>query len=198
MVKSNKREEIIKGAMEVFVKNGIDRTSLSDIAEHLGTTKSYFYFHFSSKEDLVFSIQKYIMDSAISYLESTVAKNITPAEKIKSWIDWNLDRVKERRVEVDFMYQAMFSKYISKFSRERREEILEIHRKYINLVGEVIKEGQEMGIFKNPYNPTVLATFMVGSLFSGIKVVYLGIEDADYIKESLKFSFLMMLGYEGV
>jgi Transcriptional regulator len=184
--------------MEVFVKNGIDRTSLSDIAEHLGTTKSYFYFHFSSKEDLVFSIQKYIMDSAISYLESTVAKNITPAEKIKSWIDWNLDRVKERRVEVDFMYQAMFSKYISKFSRERREEILEIHRKYINLVGEVIKEGQEMGIFKNPYNPTVLATFMVGSLFSGIKVVYLGIEDADYIKESLKFSFLMMLGYEGV
>jgi len=198
MVKSNKREEIIKGAMEVFVKNGIDRTSLSDIAEHLGTTKSYFYFHFSSKEDLIFSIQKYIMDSAISYLESTVAKNITPAEKIKSWIDWNLDRVKERRVEVDFMYQAMFSKYISKFSRERREEILEIHRKYINLVGEVIKEGQEMGIFKNPYNPTVLATFMVGSLFSGIKVVYLGIEDADYIKESLKFSFLMMLGYEGV
>ncbi len=198
MVKTDKRGEIILKAMEVFAKNGVDRTSISDLAQHIGTTKSYFYFHFSSKEDLIFSIQKYIMDGAISHLERVISLDLNPAEKIKAWIDWNLDMIRERKVEVDFMYQAMFSKYVAKFSRERREEILEIHRKYISLVGKIIREGQERGFFKNPYDHEILATFMLGSLFSGLKAAYLGFKETDYIKEGLKSSLLMMLGYEEV
>ncbi len=198
MVKSDKKEEIILKAMEVFARNGIDRTSISDLAEHIGTTKSYFYFHFSSKEDLIFSIQKYIMEGAISYLKGIILRDINPVEKIKVWIDWTLDGIRERKAEVDFMFQAMFSKYIFRFSKERREEILEMHRKYIELVGKIIMEGQNSGKFKNPYDPSLLAALLVGSLFSGLKIAYFGIEDTDYVREGLKFSLLMMLGYEEV
>ncbi len=198
MVKSDKKEEIILKAMEVFARNGIDRTSISDLAAHIGTTKSYFYFHFSSKEDLIFSIQRYIMEGAISYLKGIILQDINPVEKIKAWIDWTLNGIRERKVEVDFMFQAMFSKYISRFSKERRKEILEMHRKYIELVGRIIMEGQNSGKFKNPYNPSLLAALMVGSLFSGLKIAYFGIEDTDYVREGLKASLLMMLGYEEV
>jgi hypothetical protein len=39
---------------------------------------------------------------------------------------------------------------------------------------------------------------MLGSLFSGLKAAYLGFKETDYIKEGLKSSLLMMLGYEEV
>jgi AcrR family transcriptional regulator len=43
-------------ARELFARQGVQRTSLQDIADELGITKPALYYHFSSREDLVRSI----------------------------------------------------------------------------------------------------------------------------------------------
>lgn len=193
-----KKEEIILKAIEIFAKRGIDGTSMKDLAEYLGTTKSYFYFYFSSKDELVFSIQKYIMDSAISNLRNLKIRNISPVKKVEEWVNWHFNVLKENKTEVDFMYQAMFSKYVLKTREKFREEFRNMHKLYVNLISDIIREGQESGEFKNPSNPVVLSSLMIGALFSGIKLAYVGFMDMERVREDVKRSILTMLGYEKV
>ncbi|MEO0139618.1 MAG: TetR/AcrR family transcriptional regulator [candidate division WOR-3 bacterium] len=193
-----KREEIILKAMEIFAKRGIDGTSIKDLAEYLGTTKSYFYFYFSSKDEIIFSIQKYIMDSAISHLKRLKEMNITAAKKVEGWINWHFDALKENKTEVDFMYQAMFSKYVLKTKEKFKQEFRNMHGLYASLIADIVKEGQKRGEFRNSSDSTLLASLMVGSLFSGVKLAYLGFMDVERIREDVKKSILMMLGYEKV
>ncbi|BBX95051.1 TetR/AcrR family transcriptional regulator [Mycobacterium lacus] len=53
---SDTRQRIQEVARELFLRQGVQRTSLQDIADQLGITKPALYYHFTSREDLVRSI----------------------------------------------------------------------------------------------------------------------------------------------
>jgi AcrR family transcriptional regulator len=54
--RSDTRQRIQEVARDLFARQGVQRTSLQDIADELGITKPALYYHFSSREDLVRSI----------------------------------------------------------------------------------------------------------------------------------------------
>jgi AcrR family transcriptional regulator len=49
------RSRIQQVALELFVEQGYEKTSLREIAERLGVTKAALYYHFKTKEDIVAS-----------------------------------------------------------------------------------------------------------------------------------------------
>ncbi len=53
---SNMKENILNVAIKLITKNGIKNTSLSDIAKSAGISKGTLYYHYSSKDDLIFDI----------------------------------------------------------------------------------------------------------------------------------------------
>jgi AcrR family transcriptional regulator len=56
MAQSSTRERILDIALELFVAQGYDKTSLRDIAERLGTTKAALYYHFERKQDILLEL----------------------------------------------------------------------------------------------------------------------------------------------
>jgi AcrR family transcriptional regulator len=50
------RQRILDVALELFINQGYDGTSLRQIAERLGVTKAALYYHFASKEDLLLAL----------------------------------------------------------------------------------------------------------------------------------------------
>jgi AcrR family transcriptional regulator len=53
---SGTRRRIQEVARDLFLQQGVQRTSLQDIANKLGITKPALYYHFASRDDLVRSI----------------------------------------------------------------------------------------------------------------------------------------------
>lgn len=51
-----RREQIIDAAFELYGEKGIDRTSVKDVAERAGITRSLFYHYFDGKEDVTDAI----------------------------------------------------------------------------------------------------------------------------------------------
>jgi len=47
------RERILDVALDLFVDQGFDKTSLREIAERLGVTKAALYYHFESKDEIL-------------------------------------------------------------------------------------------------------------------------------------------------
>ncbi|WP_314178325.1 TetR/AcrR family transcriptional regulator [Streptomyces winkii] len=56
MSRGNTRQRIQDVALELFAVRGYEKTSLREIAEHLGVTKAALYYHFKTKEDIVVSL----------------------------------------------------------------------------------------------------------------------------------------------
>lgn len=54
--RSDMRERIQQVAMELFTRQGYDKTSLREIADRLDVTKAALYYHFRTKEDILDSV----------------------------------------------------------------------------------------------------------------------------------------------
>jgi AcrR family transcriptional regulator len=52
------RSRIQEVALELFIEQGYEGTSLREIAERLGVTKAALYYHFKTKEDIVASLME--------------------------------------------------------------------------------------------------------------------------------------------
>lgn len=52
----NKREQILRAALEVFKEKGYANTSIMDIAKHANMGKGTLYLYFKNKEELLYSV----------------------------------------------------------------------------------------------------------------------------------------------
>src|SRR5271169_2411875 len=50
------RQRILDVALDLFIEQGFDGTSLRQIAEQLGVTKAALYYHFESKDDILLAL----------------------------------------------------------------------------------------------------------------------------------------------
>jgi AcrR family transcriptional regulator len=63
------RERILDVALELFIDQGYEGTSLRELAEKLGFTKAALYYHFASKEDILLALHMRIHDVGREGLE---------------------------------------------------------------------------------------------------------------------------------
>jgi AcrR family transcriptional regulator len=63
------RERIQAAARELFAQQGVQKTSLQEIADKLGITKPALYYHFASREDLLRSIVGPLIDAGTRFVE---------------------------------------------------------------------------------------------------------------------------------
>lgn len=52
----NMKEKILLASIDLMRKNGINNTSLADIAREVNISKGTLYYHYSSKDDIIFDI----------------------------------------------------------------------------------------------------------------------------------------------
>jgi AcrR family transcriptional regulator len=64
------RRRILDVALELFVEQGYDRTSLREIAERLGFSKAALYYHYKAKDDILLSLA----DSLMADLEAVIER----------------------------------------------------------------------------------------------------------------------------
>ncbi len=56
------RERILDIALDLFIEQGYDKTSLRQIAEELGFSKAALYYHFASKDDILMALHLRLHD----------------------------------------------------------------------------------------------------------------------------------------
>jgi AcrR family transcriptional regulator len=93
------RERILDIALELFVDQGYDKTSLRDIAERLGTTKAALYYHFERKQDILLELHLRLHALGREALEQ-LERLEDGQERAEAWpglVDRFIDQVLENR-----------------------------------------------------------------------------------------------------
>jgi AcrR family transcriptional regulator len=88
--RSDTRQRIQEVARELFVQQGVQRTSLQDIADKLGITKPALYYHFASREELVRSILVPLIDGGEQFVEDQESRgDIEARELLEGYFDFH-------------------------------------------------------------------------------------------------------------
>jgi len=84
---STSKEKVIDSAQALFHSNGFQSTSIDDILEETGVTKSNLYYHFKSKEELgLFILEKRIVEYEKKFLSDTLGNtSISPEQRLKNY-----------------------------------------------------------------------------------------------------------------
>jgi len=88
--RSGTRQRIQEVARDLFLQQGVQRTSLRDIADKLGITKPALYYHFASREDLVRSILVPLIDEGERFVDDQEGRGDTHArELLEGYFDFH-------------------------------------------------------------------------------------------------------------
>ena len=78
-----KRQQIIEAAARLMVQKGIEKTSLSDIANEACISKGSLYYYYASKDDLIFDIT----DTHINQISENLFSIIDARKGSADWKD---------------------------------------------------------------------------------------------------------------
>ena len=86
-----KKELIIQNFVSLLQQYGVEKVTLSDVAEKSGLTKSALYYYFDSKETLMIASFKKYRSMMTAKLDSILKKAHDPKETIKLYCDFLFD-----------------------------------------------------------------------------------------------------------
>ncbi|GAB6171243.1 TetR/AcrR family transcriptional regulator [Paradesulfitobacterium aromaticivorans] len=140
---SNRREDIIQAAAELFHRKGFHGTSIGDIAKEVGLPKGGLYYYIESKEELLFEITTRGIRNVLPVLKQIKESDLEPAEKLVQAVKNNTNML------------AAYQEYVSVFLQERNSLLPEHYQKYIKdrdevewIFRDIIQQGVDKGIFR--------------------------------------------------
>lgn len=101
-----KRQALLNIALERFISNGLNQTSVNDIIQNAGIAKGTFYHYFPSKEALILELRGQYMQSFFQVIEQEMAKIPEKAwdQKLQAWFTGSAKHFAEHRE----MHNALF------------------------------------------------------------------------------------------
>jgi TetR/AcrR family fatty acid metabolism transcriptional regulator len=156
---TNKRERILRAAVDVFAQNGYFNAKVSDIAKTAGVADGTIYLYFDSKEDLLITIFRDHTRGYLESLERELADVQRPEERIRLAIRHHLETLgRDRALAVVSQVELRHSlKFMSLFSHEEFADYLGILRK-------IVEHGQTAGVFRRNLHPQLVAKAVFGVL----------------------------------
>lgn len=142
MTVSKTKAKLIDVARMLFAKNGVDNTTMNDIALASKKGRRTLYTYFKSKEDIYMAVVESELEILSNALERVVAKNMSPDLTILEMIETHLDAIKMVVLRNGTM-RAGFFRDIWRVERVRRN----FDVREIKLFKQILSDGKEKGIF---------------------------------------------------
>jgi TetR/AcrR family transcriptional regulator, fatty acid metabolism regulator protein len=157
--KPDKRDTILRAAIDTFAARGYFTAQVADIAKAAGIAAGTVYLYFRGKDDLLVSIFERTMKEAIAEGRASVAALEDPVERLREIARLHLGRLgRDRNLAIVFQVELRQS---TKFM----ERLSATHvREYLGIIRDVIADGQARGSFRSETNATLAAKLVFGAL----------------------------------
>lgn len=166
MAVSKTRAKLVDIARQLFARNGVNETTMNDIAVASQKGRRTLYTYFKSKEEIYMAVVESELEMLSEALEKVASEKIAPDLKILKMIETHLDTIK-LIVRRNGTLRASFFRDIWRVERVRRK----FNLNEINLFRQILIEGKEQGLF-NVDNVDILANILHYCI-KGIEVPYI-------------------------
>ena len=142
MAVSKTKAKLVDVARQLFAKNGVDYTTMNDIAVASKKGRRTLYTYFKSKEDIYMAVVESELEMLSDALDKVATEPIEPDVKILKMIETHLDAIK-MVVLRNGTLKAGFFRDIWRVSSVRRN----LDMREIRLFRQILAEGKEKKLF---------------------------------------------------
>ncbi|WP_455671851.1 TetR/AcrR family transcriptional regulator [Phocaeicola sp.] len=183
MAVSKTRAKLVDVARQLFAKNGVDDTTMNDIAVASKKGRRTLYTYFKSKEDIYMAVVESELEMLSDAMEKVAKKDITPDEKILELIETHLESIK-MVVYRNGTLRAGFFRNIWRVEAVRKN----FDAKEIKLFKQVLAEGKEQGIFD--IDKIDVIADIVHYCIKGIEVPYIRGQIAEELDDETSWAYV--------
>lgn len=134
------KDKIISTALQLFMEKGFEKTSMQDIADHLGMSKGGIYHHFKSKEEIIDIVRENkansVEESMTKWLETIDAQSAQ--EKLTAILEKNIIDQETQSMNEVFSSQMKSNDFIVSIMKNSIEHSAPVFAK---LMKEGLKDG---------------------------------------------------------
>jgi TetR/AcrR family fatty acid metabolism transcriptional regulator len=156
---SEKYHRIIEAATKVFAKKGFYQAKISEIAREAGVADGTIYIYFENKDDVLISLFEEQMKAVLDNMVVQVSKKDDPIEKLENFALAHLRLVEQNKNMAEIIQVEV--RQSSKFVKEYKNEPFS---KYLDIIADIIRQGQQKGLFKKDVIPGVAKRAFFGAL----------------------------------
>lgn len=145
MNKANSRKtEILDQAAHLFREKGYAASTLRGIAKKCGVKGGSIYYHFSSKQEILYQIMEQVMAELIYRVNEGIKTIVDPVEKIRMAVTIH---IKYHVTNLDKTYVT--DSEIRSLTVENYKRIIKQRRDYENIFQKILEEGVQVGFMGN-------------------------------------------------
>ena len=147
---NEKHHRIIEAATKIFAKNGFYQSKIAQIAKEAGVADGTIYIYFENKDDILISLFEEQMKVVLDNMTLQLTKIDDPAEKLEIFASTHLDLIEKNKDMAEIIQVEL--RQSGKFMKEyKNERFLE----YLDIIGDIISDGQKRGLFREDVIPGV-------------------------------------------
>ena len=161
MTKVRDLDQLLDVAARLFGERGYEATTLEQIAQELGILKGSLYHYISSKAELLDLINRRRLEQLISEAQSIERLDLPADAKLQRVIRAHLATLDESYPESSQWFVTPAPPRGGTTEAPTAGE--SANRDYERLVGRIIREGIESGVFRADLDPQVAALTILGS-----------------------------------
>ena len=157
--RAQKRERILDSAAKIFAEKGFYHAKISEIARDAGVADGTIYLYFKNKDDILITVFEESVGDIIRSFRESLERIANPSEKIRAFARLHLDMV-EKKPNVAAVLQLELrqsNKFIKEYAGSSVAD-------YLNLIREILVEGQEHGTFRSDIHLSIAKRVLFGAL----------------------------------
>lgn len=136
--KVQKRKDIAMACKDLFIQNGINDLTVSQVAKTAGVGKGTIYEYFKNKEEIVLEIVSILMQNRNLLKEEKISKATSTKEKVKLFFDFFYN---DEDIELRQIYREFLSISLTNPDIQMIEFNTNVYKNYMNWVENIIQEG---------------------------------------------------------
>ncbi len=158
-----RRREVARVAAEVFNKRGFRGTSLSAVAEALGTDRASLYYYIANKRELFDEVVREVSEANVATAEAVLATEVPALEKLRNVVI-ELMRSYGDHYPLRYVYIRENLSHVESDRTEWSQYMRTINRKYEEAIIAIVQEGLDDGTIRPLASARVLAFGVIGMI----------------------------------
>ncbi len=154
-----KHQKILNAAVKVFAQKGFFNAKVSEIAKEAQVADGTIYLYFKNKDDILIHLFEEEMEKIIQKMQENLRVGSDPLDKLRIFIKTHLGLVESNpaMAEVIQVELRQSNKFMKDYDNRKFHE-------YLNLLAEIIREGQQQGLIRQNILPSVAKRVIFGAL----------------------------------
>jgi len=137
---SSRKDIIFREAARLFRERGYSGSTLRGLASRSGVKGGSIYHHYSSKQEILYTIMAHTMTNLINGLRLAVKDETDPLQKLRKAIIFHIEY---HTVDINETYVA--DAELRSLEPDNYKKIVEIRNNYEGIYREILLEGKQSG-----------------------------------------------------